>query len=248
MSQPGLNGTKGVVQAANTKEGRWQVTPQDAPGLNREVPRCAVNICTPVTTALCAKELARASCKEEGSTCIISSATGRNGGSTSSTETLSRLSRFNASSSGEVGNGDAASPKKKKKKKKKNATAKKEAVGGVGGGEGGAATKPAPAPATPATPKLGAGAFSDSNKAERDAAKRAATTQFGDEVVSEIVGRTGEMHGSTFSEGSVQGWRASQEDAYIADSATVAQEVAPVQHSARGVVGALQRAFLLHDK
>lgn len=31
-------------------------------------------------------------------------------------------------------------------------------------------------------------------------------------------------------------------------STTVAQEVAPVQHSARGVVGALQRAFLLHDK
>lgn len=31
-------------------------------------------------------------------------------------------------------------------------------------------------------------------------------------------------------------------------SVTVAQEVAPVQHSARGVVGALQRAFLLHDK
>ena len=122
-----------------------------------------------------------------------------------------------ATGSGEVGNGGAASPKKKKKKKKKNATAKKEEGGGVGGGEGGAATKPAPAPATPATPKLGAGAFSDSNKAERDAAKRAATTQFGDEVVSEIVGRTGEMHGSTFSEGSVQGWRASQEDAYIAD-------------------------------
>lgn len=33
MCQPGLNGTKGVVQAANTKEGRWQVTPQDAPGI-----------------------------------------------------------------------------------------------------------------------------------------------------------------------------------------------------------------------
>lgn len=33
MSQPGLNGTKGVVQVANTKEGRWLVTPQDAPGI-----------------------------------------------------------------------------------------------------------------------------------------------------------------------------------------------------------------------
>lgn len=33
MSQPGLNGTKGVVQAADMEEGRRQVTPQDAPGI-----------------------------------------------------------------------------------------------------------------------------------------------------------------------------------------------------------------------
>ena len=48
-----------------------------------------------------------------------------------------------------------------------------------------AAAAPAAAPAA----RLGMGAFSDSNKAERDAAKRAATTQFGEEAVSEVVGQ-----------------------------------------------------------